>query len=141
MTTEGTSTRIILIDRQAYWLQISAPALLAAGFAASSYNPRTFLSSRLPLEDLTTDDLIVLGCSTIGFEGRKVIEAVLAIRQRLLLFYTVHSWQETRNLVLQGVDDVVDKPYNPATLVTLVQQALESRSKPHRNADFLLQER
>jgi DNA-binding NtrC family response regulator len=71
-------------------------------------------------------DLVVSGCAHIGAEEQRLIDEVLAHKHHLLVVCTSLSWQTVRKLFLKGVDDIVDKPYNPAKLVNIVNEVLET---------------
>src|SRR5438876_5600159 len=127
MKPNSNSKRILLIDHQSYWRKISTDALKKFGFAVNACETYNYLPSQEHVED-ENHDLIVLGCSCIGTEEQQLIDDVLAGKHHLLVLCTSLSWQTMRMLFLQGVDDIVDKPYNPAKLVKIVNQALESTS-------------
>jgi DNA-binding NtrC family response regulator len=119
------SKRILLIDHQLYWREISAQALRSAGFIVctlDTYNyspPHDCLKGEDP-------DLVVFGCVHIGSEEQRLIAQILSHKHHLLVLSVSLPWQVMRSLFLQGVDDIVDKPYNPAYLINIVNQTLES---------------
>jgi DNA-binding response OmpR family regulator len=124
MKPNSNSKRILLIDHQSYWRKISTDALKKFGFAVDACETYNYLPSQECVED-KNHDLIVLGCSCIGTEEQQLIDDALAGKHHLLVLCTSLSWQTMRMLFLQGVDDIVDKPYNPANLVKIVNQVLE----------------
>jgi DNA-binding response OmpR family regulator len=71
-------------------------------------------------------DLIIIGCSQVGKEEQTLIDQLLADQYHLLVVSTFLSRQMMRALFLQGVDDVADKPYNPDSLVDMVEDTLQS---------------
>ena len=119
------SKRILLIDRQLYWREISAHALKSVGFIVCTLDTYNYL---LPQDCLKGEDpdLVVLGCVRIGGEEQRLIAQILARKHHLLVLCASLPWQVMRSLFLQGVDDIVDKPHDPADVVNFVNQALES---------------
>ena len=119
------SKRILLIDHQYYWREISAHALKSVGFIVCTLDTYNYL---LPQDCLKGEDpdLVVLGCVRIGGEEQRLIAQILARKHHLLVLCDSLSWQVMRSLFLQGVDDIEDKPYDPAYMVYIVNQALES---------------
>lgn len=119
------SKRILLIDYQPYWREISTQALKSIGFSVytlETYNyspPQDCLHGEKP-------DLVVLGCAHIGPEEQQLITRILAHKYHILVLCDFLPWQVMRSLFLQGVDDITDKPYDPAYLVSIVNQTLES---------------
>lgn len=111
---------ILLIDRQAYWRQISTDALEKVGFAVGALDTYDYT-----LTEGENPDLVLLGCARVGNEEQLLIDEMLAHKQHLLVCCTSFSGQTMRNLFLQGVDDIVDKPYNPISLVKIVWQAIK----------------
>ncbi len=71
-------------------------------------------------------DLVVLGCTHIGEEEQRLIQLVLDRKQHLMVLSTSLSLKIMRSLFLLGVDDIIDKPYNPDSLVRLVNDVLAS---------------
>jgi DNA-binding NtrC family response regulator len=119
------SKRILLIDRQLYWREAFAHALRTAGFTVCALDTYTDV---LPPDCLKGEepDLVVLGCVRIRPEEQLVISQILARKHHLLVLSVTLPWHVMRSLFLQGVDDIVDKPHNPATVVDFVNQVLES---------------
>lgn len=122
---------IVVIDHQAYWREIANAALRLAGFVVcilDTYNDvilQDCFQAKHP-------DLVVLGCSHIGSEEQELITYILAHNYHLLVLCTSLPWQVMRSLFLQGVDDVVDKSYEAASLVKIVDQAIDS-TVPHNS--------
>ena len=119
------SKRILLIDHQPYWREISTNALQNFGFAVDTHDTHNYLSSQKCEED-KNPDLVVLGCVRIRPEEQQLIDDILAHKHHLLVLCVSLSWQVMRSLFLQGVDDIVDKPYDPARLINIVNQTIES---------------
>jgi len=119
------SRRILLIDRQLYWREAFAHALRSAGFIVCTLDTYNYV---LPQDCLKGEepDLVVLGCVLIRPEEQMLITQILARKHHLLVLSVTLPWHIMRSLFLQGVDDVVDKPHNPATIVDFVNQMLES---------------
>ena len=126
-----TSKHILLIDHQPYWREISTKALISSGFVVNTLDSYNYLPEEGSLEN-ESPDLVVLGCSRIRQEEQKLIYDVLARDHHLLVFCTFLSCETTRNLFLQGVDDIVNKPYNPTSLVKIVHETLESTPPGHK---------
>ena len=116
---------ILLIDYQRYWREAATHALKSAGFLVCPLDSYNYF---IPLECLQgkNPDLVVLGCTRIGLEEQNLITQVLAHKHHLLVLCVSLPWQVMRSLFLQGVDDIVDKPHDPADVVNFVNQALES---------------
>jgi DNA-binding NtrC family response regulator len=127
MIPEPCNKRILLIDRQPYWREISTKGLQRAGFSVGTLDTYTYQPPQLCLED-GDPDLVVLGCTRIQAEEQQLIDKVLAQRHHLLVLCTSLSWQTMRVLFRQGVADILEKPYNPAKLVNIVSQVLEHTS-------------
>ena len=116
---------ILLIDHQPYWREISTNALREAGFTVDMLETYHDLPSQKCVEE-KKPELVLLGCNRIGTEEQRLIDEVLNQKQHLLVLCTSLSWQTMRTLFLKGVDDILDKPYNPAKLVNIVRETLEN---------------
>jgi DNA-binding NtrC family response regulator len=119
MNADRNKKRILLIDRQSYWRQISTNALEKLGFAVGALNTYDYT----PAAD-ENPDLVLLGCARVGNEEQLLIDEVLARKQPLLICCTSFTGQTMRDLFVQGVADVVKKPYNPDNLTRIVLQAI-----------------
>lgn len=147
---------ILVIDHQEYWREFSKQALESAGFNVRTYDPSIYVnthcehspftqevSERKTFPDetalhdkeeqggnravpLQTPDLIIVGCTRVDKEERTLIEQLLVAQYHLLVVSTFLPGQVMRSLFLQGVDDVVDKPYTSTSLVAIVQDTLQS---------------
>ena len=119
------SKRILLIDHQLDWREASAHALRSVGFIVYTLDTYNYQASQDCLKG-EEPDLVVLGCVCVGPEEQRLITQILACKHHLLVLCVSLPWRVMRSLFLQGVDDIVDKPYNPAYLVDIVNQTLES---------------
>jgi len=126
-----STKHILLIDQQPFWREVSFQALRSAGFLISILDTYNYLPSRDFLNE-DNPDLVVLGCVQIGPEEQRLISQLLALKQHLLVVSASLSWQMMRTLFLQGVDDIVNKPDEPASLVKIVNQTIES-TVPHNS--------
>lgn len=120
-----SSKRILLIDRQPHWREAFAHALRSADFTVCTLDTYNYI---LPEDCLKGEnpDLVVLGCVRIRPEEQVLIAQVLSRKHHLLVLCASLPWQVMRSLFLQGVDDVADKPHDPAEVVNFVNQTLES---------------
>ncbi|MFL5655249.1 MAG: hypothetical protein ACJ8CB_13875 [Ktedonobacteraceae bacterium] len=125
MKSDSSKKRILLIDHQPYWREISTNALKNDGFTVGTLDNYNYLPSQECVEG-ENPDLIVLGCAHIETAEQQLIDYVLAHKHHLLVLCTSLSWQTMRKLFLKGVDDILDKPYNPAKLVEIVNEVLAS---------------
>jgi len=114
---------ILLIDHQPYWREFSSQALQAVGFCVHTLGSYKQKPLRKSLKK-SKPRLIVLGCSQIGDEEQRLIRMILDRKQHLLVLSTFLSLRIMRALFLQGVDDIIDKPYNAEHLVQLVNEVL-----------------
>lgn len=116
---------VLVIDHQPYWREFSTCVLRAAGFSAGAldnYNDSS-LQDGVKGED---PDLIILGCVCVGPEEQELIAQLLNDKHHLLVLCTYLPEQVMRSLFLQGVDDIVDKPFHSAALIKTVHQAFEN---------------
>ena len=125
MKSESVNKRILLIDNQPYWREISTNALREAGFTVDMLETYHDLASQECVDE-EKPELVLLGCKRIGTEEQQLIDEVLNQKQHLLVLCTSLSWLTMRTLFLKGVDDILDKPYNPAKLVNIVRETLEN---------------
>ncbi len=126
-----SSKCILLIDYQQYWRETATDALNSVGFLVCSVDSYNY---DLALECLQgkKPDLVVLGCMRIGLEEQSLITQVLAHKHHLLVLCVFLPWQVMRTLFVQGVDNVVDKTYNTAYLIDIVNETLVS-TVPHNS--------
>lgn len=131
----NTCKRILLIDRQLYWREVYAHALRSAGFTVCALDTYTYL----PFPDClkgADPDLVVLGCVSVRPEEQQLITQILACKHRLLVLSLSLPWHVMRSLFLQGVDDITDKPCDPADVVHFVSQILEG-AETHYSAQAI----
>lgn len=117
--------RILLIDRQTHWREAFAHALRSAGFIVCTLDTYNYVLPQVCLKG-EEPDLVVLGCVLIRPEEQMLITQILARKHHLLVLSISLPWHVMHSLFLQGVDDIVDKPHDPATVVDFVNQVLES---------------
>lgn len=127
MTPTVEGKRIVVIDCQAHWRQLSIEALKAEGFKVDvldnyDFPPVPFLSEE------EKPDLVILGCASIKPEELELIKRILDQKLHLLVLSTSLPWQVMRHLFLAGADDVTDKPYNPEHLVNIVTELFKGLS-------------
>ncbi len=125
MKSKRDDKRIVLIDQQPYWRKISADALKKVGFVVDTLDTYDYMLPET-YEEVSPPDLVLLGCARIGTKEQEFIDEIVSRHHRLLVLCTSVTWQTMRALFLQGVDDILDKPYNSAKLVKIVNQNLES---------------
>ncbi len=116
---------ILILDSQPYWREFAATTLQAAGYTVSTLS---FYEEALPLwhEGQEQDvSLVLLGCSKIERKERLLIARLLARGQHVIVFVSSLSTQVMRALFIRGVEDALDKTYDPEDLVSVVEQALE----------------
>lgn len=118
---------ILIVDRQEYWRGLSAKALEDKGFevrvlSTYDYSPETAYFDHRP------PDLVILGCASVKREERDFVERVLGDGPHLLVLCASLPWRDARSVFLAGADDVTDKPYDPAQLVTTVEEVLKSKA-------------
>jgi DNA-binding NtrC family response regulator len=122
---QDSSKLILLIDRQLHWREAFAHALRSVGFMVCTLDTYNYASPHDCLKG-ENPDLVVLGCVRIRPEEQMLIAQILNRKHHLLVLCVSLPWQVMRSLFLQGVDDIVEKPYDPADVVYFVNQALES---------------
>ena len=116
---------ILLIIDQPSWRETARAELKSAGFVVCTLDS----DNQVLLDDCLRDnnpDLIVLGCTFVGSKEQRLIARVLALKYHLLVLCASLSRQVMRKLFIQGVDDIVDKPYDAASLVKVVDQVMVS---------------
>ena len=117
------SIPIVVIDHQPYWREFATATLQAAGYAVSSY--ACYDEVLPPQQDEQEISLVLLGCSRLECEERLLITRLLARGQHVIVFVSSLSTQVMRVLFIRGVEDAVDRTYDPEELVDVVAQALE----------------
>ncbi len=122
----NSSCRVLVVDRQAYWLKFATEALMSAGFSVS-------VSEKYPCElarsapNSGSSDLVILGCARVGADEQEVITDILSQGYHLLVLCAFLPWKVMRALFLLGVDDVADKPYSAQELVSTVETLVASK--------------
>ena len=120
MTHLNRSPRILVIDHHLFWRQLSTRALSGAGYVVEDCE-----DYRSALLQKDKSDLVILSCANVGDDEQRLITQLLKERAHLLVLSSYLSRSVMRSLYLQGVDDITDKPYDPVSLVTLVEQLLQ----------------
>lgn len=113
------NARILVIDHQAFWRRFSTHALSEAGFLVEDCED--YHSALLQKDGC---NLIILSCANVGDDEQHLITQILREGYHLLVLSAYLPQSVMRSLYLQGVDDITDKPYDPAVLVNLVEQIL-----------------
>jgi DNA-binding NtrC family response regulator len=116
---------ILIVDRQEYWRKLCADALAGKCYSVHTlseynYSPGSAYFDGLP------PDLVIFGCARIGNEERGFIGKVLDDKRRLVVLSAVLTWMDMRSLFLAGALDVTDKPYDPAHIVSIVEEIFET---------------
>jgi hypothetical protein len=70
--------------------------------------------------------LVVFGCARIGQEETEIIDRILSDRHPLLVLSVSLPWGVMRSLFLSGVNDVVEKTFDPDRLVEIVLEAIRN---------------
>lgn len=117
-----TRKRVLVIDTQKYWRELSTKTLEDAGFIVESMDDYSYEPGGTELKF----DLIILGCARIDADEQRLISKILESGQHLLVLSTSLPWKVMRSLFLAGADDVANKPYDPDRLTSIVQQAFET---------------
>ena len=125
MKPYSNNKRILLIDHHEYWQEFSSSILRSAGFLVCTLDTYNYF---IPQDCLQGEnpDLVILSCNHIGPEEEYLIARLLAHKHHLLVLCDFIPWQKMRFLFLQGVNDITDKPYDPAYLIALVDEVLAS---------------
>ena len=118
------SKRVVVIDCQDHWRELSIGALRAEGFTVEVLDNYDFP----PVPPGEEPDLVILGCARIRPEELELIKRILDQKLHLLVLSTSLPWQVMRHLFLAGADDVTDKPYNPEHLVNIVTEVFKGLS-------------
>jgi DNA-binding response OmpR family regulator len=118
---ESSSKSVLIIDRQSYWRDKAAAALRDQGYSVrilSSYDYEP-----APNDDAGgIADLVILGCPRVSRDERDLINRILSNHQHLVVFCSSLPWGDMRTLFMAGADDVADKPYDPAKVISVVQE-------------------
>jgi DNA-binding response OmpR family regulator len=119
--------RVLIIDRQSFWRERARKALIGTGYNVEvldnyEYEPNHSYFREGPPE------LIILSCPKLKHDERELIDKVLADRRHLVVFCSSLPWGDMRTLFMAGADDVVDKPYDSARVVTIIEEAFANMS-------------
>jgi DNA-binding response OmpR family regulator len=122
MSDLAQTKRVLIIDRQSFWRDKAALALGSQGYEVQildtyNYEPGLAYFAGGP------PDLVILGCSRLQHDERELINNVLADHRHLVVFCSSLPWGDMRTLFMAGADDVVDKPYDSARVVSIVEEA------------------
>ena len=88
----------------------------------------------------TNPDLIILGCARVGSEELQFIKQLLLEKHHLLVLSAYLPKSVMRSLFMQGVDDIVDKPYSSNALVQIVREVLDTIAQ-HEEVHTFAEER
>lgn len=126
---------ILVLDSQPYWRDFAAATLQAAGYSVSTLS--LYEEARSPWREGQEQEtfLVLLGCPKIERRERLLIACLLARGQHVIVFVSSLSTQDMRALFIRGVEDALDKTYDPDELVSVVEQALE-RIEMRKHAQF-----
>jgi DNA-binding response OmpR family regulator len=127
MRVKKKRKQILIVERQEYWGEFAANALVAAGFSVSILRNYDHCAFDHCVHQ-KTPDLVVLGCAGVEPDDQEMVEEVLRLRCPLLVFCTDPPWEVMHYLFRAGASDVVDKPYDPDRLINIVVQTLASVS-------------
>lgn len=112
---------ILVIDHQHSWRELSLHALRKAGFSvegSSNYHDYSLWQA--------DSDLIILGCAQVGTEEQQLISQILKGKRHLLVLSAYLPKSVMRALYMQGVYDIVDKPYSSNALVNIVREVFDT---------------
>lgn len=119
--SEPSNKRVLIIDRQSYWRDKVAAALRDQGYNVqilSSYDYEPPPKN----DEEGVADLVILGCPRLSRDERDLINRILSNHQHLVVFCSSLPWGDMRTLFMAGADDVADKPYDPAKVISVVQE-------------------
>lgn len=114
---------LLIIDRYTYWLTFAANTLRMAGHRV--YTLESYEDVLPELERRQTFNLVILGCANVAAAERRLITHLLTQRLHLVVLANTLTSETIRTLFLQGVDDVVEKTYDSARLLSYVDQVMQ----------------
>jgi DNA-binding response OmpR family regulator len=117
--------RLLIIDKQDYWRELSASALRSVDYDVNTQPNYTFPPPGGEWVE-GYPDLVILGCARVGPAEMDLIKTILEREAHLLVLSTSLSWQMMRTIFLAGADDVEGKSYDPTRLIHVVKEALET---------------
>lgn len=126
---------ILVIDHQSSWRELSMRTLKDEGYSVEGSS--NYLDHSLRQ---TNPDLIILGCARVGSEELQFITQLLLEKHHLLVLSAYLPKSVMRSLFMQGVDDIVDKPYSPNALVQIVREVLDTIAQ-HEEVHTFAEER
>ena len=129
------SIPILVLDRQSYWREFATETLRSAGHPVSALASYDEAPTAQEERKGQTATLVLLGCPAIEREERLLIARLLVRGHYVIAFATSLPIQVMRTLFIKGVEDAVDKTYDAAELVDIVEQALE-RIAERKHAQF-----
>ena len=109
--------RIALVDHQRYWIDQMSPALQAEGFAVYG-----FLDYDAFLAHQSSFDWMFLGCAHIGSAEWTFIREMLNRNVPIIVMAAHYTWTDERQLFLEGVCDVANKPYTHSAFLRIVHE-------------------
>lgn len=114
---------IFVIDRQAYWRDLTTEALRSSGYIVVPYAD---YDEEPPLaQEGQGFALALLGCRAVESEERQLVARLLAQKHAVIVLASSFSIQVMRALFIKGVEDVVDRTYDADEIVQIVEQTLE----------------
>jgi DNA-binding response OmpR family regulator len=119
--TESSNKRVLIIDRHSYWRDKVAAALRDQGYNVQILSSYDYEPAGMDDEEGVAD-LVILGCPRLSRDERDLINRILSNHQHLVVFCSSLPWGDMRTLFMAGADDVADKPYDPAKVISVVQE-------------------
>ena len=114
---------ILVIAFEKHWRDLCAQALEQAQYDVQPIHSYDTEHLKRAISR-TPPDLVVLGCVRAGPRERTLIRKIVQIGLHLLVLCTSLSVEEMRSIFRDGADDVAEKPYDPDSIVNLVNQTL-----------------
>jgi DNA-binding NtrC family response regulator len=120
-----TDVKLAVVDRHDTWREFAVAALAAADAEARGFDDYSQLRDwdAAAHRDL---DLVIFGCARIGQDEIEIIDRILSDRHPLLVLCLSLPWGVMRSLFLSGVNDVVEKTFDPDRLVEIVLEAIRN---------------
>lgn len=137
-TSAGEPRGVVwLMDRRPYWRRLYERALAKAGFAVCARSTYRYPPAGLPLS-ATNPDLVLMVCTVVGPEERRLIDQVTARDHRLLVLAANLPTEVMREIFLAGAHDVNQMPARPEEVVRLVEDVLEEVAEVRGRPALLL---
>lgn len=123
--------KILVIDKQDFWLELSVKTLTDAGY---SVRAETNYHSLAPIYHKrgTKPDLVIFGCAFIEWEELNLVASLHEEQIALLVLCTSLSWDMMREIYLAGADNVTEKPFSPEKLLSTVDNTFKTISRRER---------